>query len=490
MLQKNSITLSYSLAAALAAKRMTLDPSDNTLLSKIVGLTNGLITGTSGLVTDPSAEFELESWAAIIETITNGDINAPTAHDAAIDELNIVIANSIRAHLSYAKNVVNPVITALAEASIKYIEAMGSTDASSKFNLVIKNIPTIFLDKGFTNTLSFFNGKTPVCPALTLNLAPKTATEVLEAMLTRDKDTDKDITSWYTMLGEDFFVKVWNSFFGDAALVGNSFTSGYLDGLDSFNKADIALCIYLVSRKLAEEVDASAAKTSLVAYQKTMYALRDFSGAMLTECIKAFDRYVAFGTLVLNVDKRNSTATVVGSVYQNWVATGGRPETLFGLIVSGKNIYSVKAIDAVAVELDQQWRSYSLFFNANEVSKSLSYFKDALRIQFRNIMDNITEAEQDFIKTTDSYAIKVNEYFERELSEVTLADMQNIYITCLKLVCRARFYYTDAEKILLSINTAGVVNPGIDVREAALLATVEYITDYFYDQTTLSTNVG
>ena len=48
----------------------------------------------------------------------------------------------------------------------------------------------------------------------------------------------------------------------------------------------------------------------------------------------------------------------------------------------------------------------------------------------------------------------------------------------MKVLCRSRFAYTDAEEFLTNMNEAGAANPGLDPREAALPALIELITDF------------
>jgi hypothetical protein len=59
----------------------------------------------------------------------------------------------------------------------------------------------------------------------------------------------------------------------------------------------------------------------------------------------------------------------------------------------------------------------------------------------------------------------------------------------LHIICQCRFYYTEAEFILSEIEEIGKQNPGIDVREAALIATINYLVDYLCDQITTDTQV-
>ena len=97
-------------------------------------------------------------------------------------------------------------------------------------------------------------------------------------------------------------------------------------------------------------------------------------------------------------------------------------------------------------------------------------------------MAGVTKEEETFAQTTPNYIAAVNANFESELANIRSGDLDNIYMLAMKLVCRSRFYYTDAEIILCDIEEARRVNPNIDVREAALIATANYVFDFIADQ--------
>jgi hypothetical protein len=155
-------------------------------------------------------------------------------------------------------------------------------------------------------------------------------------------------------------------------------------------------------------------------------------------------------------------------------------------LLSGKRLFNKIAIDEEVNELKQRWHTYVLFHNAAENNRSFDMFKDILRVQFEAGLGGIMEGEKSFIDKTPHYFDIIRSKFENELKALKADSMQCLDTAALKLICRSRFYYTQAEAILMDIQQAAAVNPEIDVREAALLATINYVTDYVADQLTLT----
>ena len=101
-------------------------------------------------------------------------------------------------------------------------------------------------------------------------------------------------------------------------------------------------------------------------------------------------------------------------------------------------------------------------------------------------MTDFSEEEMEYINFDTNFLDKAQTIFNREVDNIRMFDMEDIYGIATKLICKSRFFYTDAESILTDINEAKKINPNIrDVREASLIATIHYVVDYIADQMTL-----
>ena len=152
------------------------------------------------------------------------------------------------------------------------------------------------------------------------------------------------------------------------------------------------------------------------------------------------------------------------------------------MIVSNTPLYSCALIDKESARFLSAWNVYEQYSNTASKNNNFNKFKQALRICFANGFSILTDVEKDLKEEKPDMFSKINEYFTEELDKLRTGDMLDIHGECLKLVCRSRFYYTDAEKILQGINDAVKLNPNINVRDAAAMATCEYVFDYISDQ--------
>ena len=106
---------------------------------------------------------------------------------------------------------------------------------------------------------------------------------------------------------------------------------------------------------------------------------------------------------------------------------------------------------------------------------------ESLRTQFFIMLKEYGEIEA--VKFQDpAHAKEVTARFEEELRGVKFTDMDCIDSVCCRLLTRARYYYTSAEKILSDIEAITKDKPQLPVKEAALFATINYVVDYVTDQ--------
>lgn len=484
MLSMNSIMTSQALATELAEKGRVVVVKPNTVLAELVRATNASV---ANCVTCEGQG--LSGFADTVEYMTAGSLEQPSEHsktsDAYIDE----IAQAVNRHVSFAKNVVAPIVVDFAERVNNYMANFKPPEASSQFNIEVADIPEALEDESFIDTLRFYVDKSIVEPSLIPAFGARTNEDLLALLQSGDADLDEAITAWYSRKGAEFFQTVWMSFFQsrEANSSLNYWTyRDMMDRMDMFERADTALAIYLFTIKLFDAIPEDVVGATLNQYQNTLAQSRDFAGAALTDFIKRAEGFKGSKTLVISVQGDEKGARVFGPVYRQWLESNGCPEIILGLIISGKRLTLQSLIDEIHDDLLTKWKAYENFYNATSANKYFDYFKDALRAKFGELMAGVTKEEEVFVQTSPNYIGTVNEKFEEELKAMRAMDMDNVYMLALKLVCRSRFYYTDAEMILCDIEEARRINPNIDVREAALIATSNYVFDYLADQMVIS----
>jgi hypothetical protein len=479
MIQKESILAAIGLAEHFAEKNLVVVAKPSTLMSELVTRTNADILAP--IENDPGYAI----FADNIEQLTTGALEKPSLHDQYSDEAIEAISTAVRGHISFAKNIVKPIVVDVAEGTLAYLREFRYPQAADQFCVNVVDVPELLEDESFTDRLSDYQGKLPLKPEAMPSLGKKTGEELLALMLTGDKDADVAITTWYTRLGNDWFVNLWENLFRDNQPDRGVLKAVYYDdilGYDLFERADYALALYLLADKLFDNVDESAAGLNLVAYQNIIAQTRDFGGAMLANTVERAKSFEATKIMVIQNHQPSQSAKVFGKVYRPWLATGGCAEMILGMIVSGRNLTTTYSVDEVKQQLLETWKTHSAFFIAAESNKRFDYFKEAIKLKFNEVMANLTDTEQEFISTAPNYQQVVMVKLENELAQLRPQDADDMYAAALKLVCRARFYYTQAEAILGDMVEASKVNPNVDVREAALISTTNYVIDFVASQ--------
>lgn len=492
MITEESGMACISLADELAQRGLVVTALPNTVISELMRCSNISIKLANSVCTPEMFAHELKHATSFGETNTP----QPSQHDMSLDGFVNDLVVPITRHISFAKNVVKPVITDYSEMVKSALEAQGSGLPSEAFTIEQLSIAKPLLDSSFTSLFDAYKDRTPLAPQV-VDLKLDHNPDILTLMLTGDKETDKDITEWFQTKGPSFFdLVVFNlvssnqgySRGADSSTPDISYSN--IQGMNIYMKADVSLALFLIATKLFNNTDmSSGSNMTLSSFKRTVAEMRDYAGALLSSVLEQVTRQAKTKMLVLDLDEKTKTIRVHSDTYKTWLEQNGSPETLFGLLVSGKAFYSQNLIDANTKTLQDAWSSYCLFENSTMGNRLFSNFKNILRFKFKELMNSLSEEEKEYIKDHADYYSKVDACLEALISDLRIPDMKNIDSVALKIICRTRFHYTDAESILSDIEEAGKNNPQIrDVREAALVAAFNYITDYVADQLSVTGN--
>lgn len=481
MINKQTALSALPLAMMADAKGVMIVPVAGTPLADLVTITtNGLTSFKYGTEQDLDAATHLQEACSLLEFSTCGNDGILSNHDRSIDCYVPELAKAVTSHISFAKNIVMPVVMQMADTVKKEMEVVVS--ASAEFCINTIDLPIPMRSSSFEEVVSKYNGRVLIKPERDLALAAMTAEGILELIKTGSKITDTEIELWYAGVSGDLATCVWNNVFRDFKTsnpaVVKSIEELFKDPVDGINAS---LLVFLISRKLYDEVPEETGMT-LVVYKDVVSQIRDYSGTMLSNEYNRYNASVRNKTLIIGFSPNRKTINVNGAVYREWLKTGGNNEIILGMVVSNTPLYSVTLIDASADKFVAAWNTYEQYSNTAAKNNSFNKFKQILKICFARDLANLSEIEKDLLIEKPSLHASVSQYFEEEMEKLRTNDMLDIHNECLKLVCRSRFYYTDAEKILQGINDAVKMNPNINIRDAAAMATCEYVFDYISDQ--------
>lgn len=476
MIRKDTLVATLPMSFSYAETNKTLVAKPNTLLAELV---RHSIPPYALEVKDQEG---LDTFFGAMEVTTTGSLETPSSHSLELDAIITDLSKLVTGHISYAKNIVKNLVVDFAEDIARYREENANKDPSAKFNIETLNIPELLKDGFFLDNINYYNGKTIIRPDVRFSLADKSRESILELMMTGDKKTDKLALEWLASLPEEFLPALWLSFFTDLGDARAVISFDALERLNVYDKANYALGIYLLARKLYDQVDESAKDMNLSSYKKVALEYRDYAGAVLAACVKAMAQFLSSKTLVVELNASRYQAKVNGDVYRQWLSQGGSPEVILGLIVSGEQISTQALINSKAENLLAQWNSYCTFAKTSDSNKAFTSYKQFLLNRFSTMMNSLDDSERAYQESHPNYRSNVVNLLETEVENLKASDMNDPYEVALRLIAKCRFYYTSAYDILSNINEAGKINPNIDIREAALLAVVAYVSDYVAEQ--------
>lgn len=471
MIRESAIKSAIPFAEKLQANGIRISPKPNTELYELVRLSQPTIDFNVDV-----DNFSVDAFTQYVVNTTN-DNTVASEHSMEMGALVDQLSELVTSHISYAKNVVKPLVSKFAETLMQYKEMAKAPDAASSFNVIQVNLPELLIDSAFLGTLEYYDGKSILAPSKSINLDAKTEDEIKEMLTTGTGRVDNLIKEWVLTIPQGVLTNVWNSFFSQN---GGLYYSE-VQRSNHFEAAHIALITLLLSNKLFNEVQAGT-NESLSGYKNTIAEIREWAGALLSNCLKRIATSIKTKQLVLTMDTMKKTAVVNGVTYNEWLKEGGKPEIIFGLIASGNFISQCDAIDAKAKELETSWYSYCNYYKTIEANLEFSNFKDQLLAQFGNSYADQDDVEKQYLLKYPNIKESSFELYKKEVQAMRTSDMADVYQLALVAIAKCRFGYTSAFQILSDINEVGKLNPNSDVREAALLAAVNYLSSYVATQ--------
>lgn len=471
MLRKSALFSVKALSESLQGKGIVLSTSTNSELSELVRMSAPVFNfNVNSDVPMPYEEF------ANIISIGTQDESDCSEHTLQLNALTEQLGSLVTSHIFYAKNVVRPLVVKFAEALQQYKENSKGIDASTMFDVKVENLPEIMMDSSFLGTLEYYDGKSILVPSKSINLEMKSEEDIRAMMLTGSSRVDNLINEWLLTLPSTFASDIWTQFF-----VTGSGSFNLTQSVYQYQAARESLAVLLLSNKLFAEV-AAGRNESLGSYKSVVDEYREWAGALLSVSLKKIATSIKVKQLVLAIQNDGKKIVLNGIVYNEWLQEGGKPEIILGLATTGQFISQRSAIDEKAKEYESAWYSYCSYFKTIEANKVFQNFKDQLLHLFSVSYNEQDETEKEYLLKNPNVAQVSLDLFKAEVDSLKPNDMNDVFGLALCAIAKCRFGYTSAYQILNDINEVGKANPNIDVREAALLAAINYLSCYVANQ--------
>ena len=250
MIDKDTAIAATQLAMVLASQGKALVPTNGTPLDALVRATESSIVLEAPPAEGASVGDILLAYADSMEYATDTRDGLTSQHDLEIDAMVLVVAPAVRHHISFARNVVKPVVQAMYETLQKSNEQVHGAD--SNFNINVWEMPTPLRNAGFEEAIMKYKGVSTLPPEVSLHLsAIEDPTAILKLMEKGSKEFDETLAAWYASKQSSFFLAIWDNCFRDVSIsrpVLQGDISYFLNSAS--DKVDAALAIYLISTKM------------------------------------------------------------------------------------------------------------------------------------------------------------------------------------------------------------------------------------------------
>jgi len=477
MLSREALVAALPLTSVLDSNRIVLSPVNNSPLFELVRATRS--DPNFNTFNDATGEFDPSVDSICYIANKKDDVLGYSPHDKAMDDITVTVGNAVREHMLFAKNVVAPAVEELVNKTILFMQEQTPSSLLG-MEVITWSPPKPMLNSSLETSVRRFEEVPYDVPKLAMKLPSLTVSEIIELMQSGSGGLDKDIAEWASIKGESFFINIWENVFQikQAELnerVPVTFRDFVYDREDAW---DCALAIYLISRRLVDDPLPNT-EMNMSAFNSLIVEYRNQSGVRLCHAFDDLNKVDKVQQLIKSMTDRKTV--VYESVYRKWVEAGGENEVLFGNLLATPSVVTVDELNARATELKEIWNKHAAITAIIDRNKRFSKTKEVLLRNFQQQIRDVSIGDEATLANRET----ILKRFGEQLEYVREDEIVDLWTLCLKLVCRSRFYRTEAERILLGIERVKKENPQINVREAAAVSIIEYCAWWIASQFTV-----
>lgn len=480
MLSEHTIDKVLNLAKDLCEKGYKLTTKPDTPLSILCGSSTPFIDGIVPNQTEVP-EISTEDLTDVVVTEFSEATDNIT-HNSELNNLAETIRKAVEVHLSFVHSTVLANVKEYSEYMLKEKEGFAG-DPTTDFDIKQLEVPALLSNPMFIDELDKTAGLSYLEPNGTCKYDTKGPEELQTLIATGSANVDADIQKWLlTSNGTKALVNNWINYFSE--IISGENTPSVITSIESPKCGiDNALAIYLLARGVKHTKPQGSGMTDAM-LEKLMLEYMEVTSIRLLSIMKLVDNQLKQGIVVNNYDYVNKTIVVNKVPYKDWLNSGGKNEVLLGALLGHMRLTTKHQLIEGSERALKEWYSYYSAATTKYKNDLMNHFLEALNGKFFSMLNTRDEIEAEWFKNPE-HVDTVAKKFKDELDSVSFSDMECIEFTCLRLMAKSRYYYTPAFTILDTIKTITEEYPEMDVKDAAMVATINYVTDYVADQIVL-----
>lgn len=470
MLTKNALESAVPLTDIMDNSQLYLVPKPGTVLEALVQATRVPLNQSNPEYVPTLGDIEYMANAADPTTGHN-------AHDIVMDEAAAAGIQGIQAFLAHAQTVVAPTVLELVAKVQEDLKAVPAS-ALRGMEVISVLVPEILYNNGFVKEVMKFQEMPYDDPALQMRLPTLPTSEIRDLMKVGGGQLEEQVAVWLAGKGDNWLIDLWENIFQVKQLTmeqsGKPVSFGSLIN-DPIEGRDRAIAVYLIARRLADQGAPDNTDMPGQFFTKLICEYRDQAALVLCREIEKVEAAAKAGNMLIRSEGKK--VWVDAKMYDAWLSNGGSIEVLYGNILDGSNRRTIAQIDEAATGLLDMWNKHEKLTRLAEDGQRFVRTKALIGGHFRNSLLTLSEEEK---KKTDPNAAM--DRFAKEMEQIRPIDMENLFDLCLRLVCRARFFYTDAEVLLSTADSIMKKDPNVTDREAFAMATIQYVINWTAEQ--------
>lgn len=405
-----------------------------------------------------------------LDPVNEGDVRI-SEHSRIQDYLVHQLAGAVRNQIHFARTVVSPAVSEFAERLQTYLSEMTPNQLLG-IEIVQRQAPLPLMNTSLQDEIARYTevsfGDLPTMRGLPADVDGDFLRNLLE---TGSKTLDEDIQVWAAGLGEDSLYEAW-SFLRDGGVGLRSYVTNSRSGENG------ALLIWLMATKLFDNPPEGVA-TPLHLYNTDLGIIRDQMGAILFGVVRRLAREIEDGVLVDAVEGK--TVFVNSIVYAVFIEKGGDNDALFGNLALSRPHTRLESILEAQPQLIQSWQRQVAILKSTEEQTRYNNTLRYARSIFQSMYNDLP-AEQ---RARLPQVSRLLELFDETLRKATIESTKDLHSFGLELLGDSIFCLSDAKEILQGIDKAVKANPGLEPREAASLAQMDYTNSWLAKQLTV-----
>jgi hypothetical protein len=404
------------------------------------------------------------------------DLGGNYLHDDAMENFVSLASVIVAKNLDMARNRANPMIKEVVDSAVGYADAKAMSTLSP-MNVMVEYYPLPYNCPILGELVSRYSDIPNNDMKLTVIFQPMAAGEIRKNAVTGISRLDEDVMSWLENVSDETVEGIYNDVFGERAKTLNDVMTTLA------TRPACSLLVFLLARRFKDNIP-DGLNIDLGSYKEYVTTLMGQAGRVVASVIrlradndradymvKSFPDYVdsylgvPSGQIKVNAD-----------VYNRWTKAGGVPEALFGAIHAGETSLNYTKLLGESDRFVEIWRRATALMKTRVEFDRFNHFLEGLRQALLNQVGTMDASLRVF--TDQAYKERITDH----LARVKEGGVDAPWHVARKLVCRVFFPHTEAEAVLLAIATQVKLNPDMELREAALLATVDIVTTWVAKQ--------